>query len=348
MRLTAKTISVASLSVAVAALAIGLWLYWHGAYIALCLTNHDVSAAEREPYEKASLRLAEDMVHGNLNEVYSQTTADAKRTTTSAQLAALRQAYNRSMTTLVPLQVTHTYLLRSLSGAGNNRIVLCPAVASGTISRPEDQVFVAMKAGGEQAHIVVEGGSNNTTWNFVFWLMFEESAWRMQDLYFGPAVMFGRSASDYWAQAREQRGAGHMFNAAMLYAAAGGLAFRGPNFQLGIWREIQGEARNLRLPSELEGEAPYLWQFGSDSFRVLRVQPFFAGGETDLTIRTEVPSLNDAKRTDELNHALIRHLTNSYPELFDSFAAIVVEAVEPGGVRSYRTVAYGRKAPSGR
>ena len=83
-----------------------------------------------------------------------------------------------------------------------------------------------MKSGGEEAHVIVEGDtdSNKTTWNFEFWLMLEEGAWRMQSLYFGPAVMFGKSANDYWAQAREQRAVGHMFNAAVLYSAASGLA----------------------------------------------------------------------------------------------------------------------------
>lgn len=345
MRFTAKNISIATLSAAfAAALAIGLWSYWQGAYIASCLTNNDVSAREREPYEQASLRLAENMVRGNLNEVYSQTTAEAKKATTPAQLAALRQAYNQSMTTLVELRATHTYFLRSLSQTGINRMILCPAAKSGTISRPEDKIFVAMKGGVQETHVIVEGDSNNSTWNFVFWLTLEDGAWRMQSLHFGPVVMFGKSASDYWAQAREQHDAGHRFNAAMLYSAAGGLAFRGPNFQLGIWREIATEARNLRLPAELEGTAPYLWKFGTDSFRVLAVRPFFAGGETDLTIRIEVPKIDDSQ-PDELNRTLIRHLTTSYPELFDSFEAVVVEAVEAGGARSYRTVEYGHKKP---
>jgi hypothetical protein len=345
MQFTAKRILIAISAVAVVALAIGLWsFFWRGAYISVCLTNNDVSAPEREPYEKAGLRIAENMVLGNLEEVQSQTTTEAKGTMTSAQLATLRQAYNQAMTTLVPVQVTHTYFLRSLSGAGT-KLVLCPALASGAISRPEDKVFVAMKSGGEQAHIVVEGNSNNTTWTFVLWLMLEEGAWRMQSLFFGPAAMFGKSAGDYWGQAREQRDAGHTFNAAILYSAANGLAFRGPNFQLGIWREIQSETKNLRLPAELVGQAPYHWQFGTDSYRVLGVQPVFAGGETDLTIRIEVSNLNDAKLTDELNHGLIRHLTDSYPELFESFEAIVVQAVEPGGVRTYRTVEYGHKVP---
>jgi hypothetical protein len=347
MRFSAKKIFIATLSVAAAALAVGLWPYWPGVQIGVCLTNNDVSASEREPYEKAGLLLAENMISGNLKEVYSQATAEAKRTTTPAQLAALRQTYNQPMTALAPLRVTHTYFLRSLWGAGNNnsQTVLCPAVAGGIISRPEDKVFVAMKSGGEQAHVIVEGGDNNSTWSFAFWLMREEGVWRMQYQYFAPAVMFGKSASDYWAQAREQRDAGHTFNAVMLYAAASNLAFRGPNFRLGIWPEIEGEAKNLRLPAELEGKAPHLWRFGTDSFRVLRVQPFFAGGETVLRIQIEVPDVNDVKLTDEWNHALIGHLTNAYPEIFDSFDAIIAEADEAGGVRNYRTVEYGHRVP---
>jgi hypothetical protein len=249
------------------------------------------------------------------------------------------------MTKLGPLRVTHSYLLGHLAGADSNRIDLCPAAASGVISRPEDKVFVAMRAGVEQAYVIVEGDNNSSTWNFVFFLIHEDNAWRMQTLHFGPMVMFGKTATDYWTWAREQRDGGHIFNAAILYAAASNLTFRGPNLRLGISPEIENEAKKLRLPSELQGSAPFLWQFGADSFRVLKVGPFFAGGETDLSIRIEAAALTDDKLTDERNHTLIRYLTNAYTEIFDSFEAIVVEAVQYGNPRSYRTVEYGHKAP---
>lgn len=343
MRFAAK-ISIATLIIVAAAMAIGLWSYWP-TNIDICLTNGDLAAPEREPYEKTALHLAEDMVRGNLKEIYSQTTADAKRTIPLNQLAALLQAYSKPMAALAPLRITHSYFLRSSWGTGAEHVVLCPAVVSGTISRPEDKVFVSMKSSGEQAHVIVEGDGNAGTWNFVFWLMREEGVWRMQSLHFGPIAFSGKSATDYLTRAREQRDVGHMFNAAMLYLAASSLAFRGNNFQLGIGREIEADVKNLRFPPLLEGQTPYLWQFGKNSFRVLNVRPFFAGGETDLTIRVELPSLNDAKVIEAQSHALIGHLTNAYPEIFGSFDAIVVEAVEPNGVRSYRTVQYGHEVP---
>ena len=167
----------------------------------------------------------------------------------------------------------------------------------------------------------------------------------MEALHIDLAMILGKSASDYWAQAREQRRVGHMFNAAMFYTAADGLAFKGPNFQPGIWREIRAEAKNLSVPPELMGALPHLWKFGTDLYRVLQVQPYFGDGETDLAVRVEVPSVSDPKATDDLNYGLIRHLTDAYPELLDLFQAIVVQAEEPGGVRSYRTVQSSRKGP---
>jgi hypothetical protein len=346
---TAKKLSIAILSVAVAALAIGVWSYWHsGAYMAVCLPGNSVSAADRQPYEAVSLAIAKDMVRGNLTDVYSQVSADAKRVITPSQLAGLRQASGESMATLTSLRVTQTYFLRSIAGSESTVLVPCLALAAGGISRAEGQVFVALKTGGEQAHVIVEGddGKHNI-WNFVFWLILEDGAWRMHAVHFGPVVMLGKSADDYWADALDQQRLGHMFNAAMLYTAADSLAFKGLNFQPGVWRQIRGEAMNLSVPSELKGAPPHLWKFGADSYRVLQVLPYFAGGETDLTVKVEVPSVGDTKATDESNHVLVKHLTDAYPEVLESFQAIVVEAVEPGSgvVRSYRTVQYGRKGP---
>ena len=329
---TANKLLIAILSAAAAALAIGVWSYWpsrgtlaiggwrdwpNGAYMGVCLTNNDVSAADRQPYEAAGLAMAKDMVRGNLSDVYSQVSADAKSIVTLSQLAALRQVSGPSMTTLTFLRVTHTYFLQAITGGESTVTVLCPAVAAGTMSSPEDQVFVALKSSAKQAHVIVEGdGDKQSTWNFAFWLVLEDGVWRMRAVHFGPAVMFGKSASDYWADARDQRRLGHMFNAAMLYKAADGLASKGPNFQPGILREIEGDAKNLSVPPELKGAPPYLWKFGANSYRVLQVIPFFAGGETTLAVKVEVPSVGDNKATDESNHVLIRHLIDAYPEIF--------------------------------
>jgi hypothetical protein len=350
-RFTLKKLSIMILSAAAvaAALAILVWLKLPGGVrVGSCLTDNEVSAADRQPYEAVGLAIATDMVRGNLSDVYSRASTDLKRTVQPSQLAALRQAAGGSMATLTSLRVTHSYFLTSVAGVGSNLMVMCPAVATGNISKTEDQLLVASKPSGDQAHVLVAGDDGKrSTWNFVLWLVLEDGVWRMQALHFDPAVMFGKSASDYWADARDQQRLGHMFNAAMLYKAADGLASKGPNFQPGIRREIEGDAKNLSVPPELKGTPPYQWEFGPDSYRVLQVMPLFAGGETDLTVKVEVPSVGDNKATDESNHVLIRHFIDAYPEIFDSFQAIIAEAVEPGSgvVRSYRTVQYGPKGP---
>jgi hypothetical protein len=335
----AKKVSIAAFLIGAVALAAELWWSSYGR-LSLCLMDAEQI---REPYEQASLRLAQDMVRGNPDAVYSQGTAELKRVMTPVQVAAVHQAYGQVMATLGPLRVAHSYFLRSLAGANNN--------SNGTglcwvgLGAPEGKVSVAIKSGVKQAYVVVEGDIDRSTWGFVFSLMYEAKAWRMQNLHFGPMVVSGRTAVDYRTWAREQRDGGHIFNAVILYAAASNLAFRGPSLRLGISSEIENEAKNLRLPPELQGPAPFVWQFGTDSFRVRKVEPFFAGGETDLSIQVEVAALTDDKLTDERNRILIRHITNAYPEIFDSFEAIIVEAVQYDNPRSYRTVEYGHKAP---
>jgi hypothetical protein len=90
----AKKISIAAFLIAAGALATELWWYSHGGFVSLCLTNNDLSAKEREPYEQVGLRLAQDIVLGIMDTVYSQQTAEAKRATTVAQLAALHRTYD--------------------------------------------------------------------------------------------------------------------------------------------------------------------------------------------------------------------------------------------------------------
>ena len=155
-----------------------------------------------------------------------------------------------------------------------------------------------------------------------------------------PISAGGRSASDLWTQAREERGRGHAFNAAILFAAASELAFRGPNLQLGIWPEIQNEAKTLQLPAELQGRPPFTWRFGADAFRVDAIGHVRADGKAILLMRRTVDSLTDKKRIDDENFGLIHGIAARFPEHKDVFDTIVVDAIEPTGrvVRTLETV----------
>jgi hypothetical protein len=337
MRLTVKKLSIAAVLVVAGIVAVGLWSGIFGVSAGRCQTDDELPAAAREPYEQVALRFARNVVTADTSAAYAVFSAEAKQAIGAEQFAAAIRPMGQIFAGLTGLRVAHTYFLTS-AAVGSNRMVLCTAVAHGSVAQPEGKVLVAEKSIPEQAHVIVEGDSNNNTWTFVLWLVPEEGNWHVHSFHIVPSAAIGKSAADIWAMAREQRNRQHLFNAAILYAGASELAFRGPNFQLGIWPEIQNEAKALQLPHELQGQPPFVWQFPTGSYRVLRVGPLGVGGKMALMIRREVGSLNDNKSIDDQNRALIRDFTKLYPDYADVFNAIIIEAVEADGSRAFRTV----------
>ena len=125
---------------------------------------------------------------------------------------------------------------------------------------------------------------------------------------------------------------------AILYATANQLAYRGPNFSLGISQEIRRESEDLDLPTEIQGPAPFTWQFGNGTYKVLNISPIGVGGKIYLTITQETEPWPDDQAPERHNQALIAEFRQAFPEYAAVFAGLVVGAREPGGNRIYRTV----------
>lgn len=116
------------------------------------------------------------------------------------------------------------------------------------------------------------------------------------------------------------------------------LAFRGPDFQLGIEPEIKKEMSSLQVPSELQGNPPFAWKFADDNFKILTVGPIGVGGKIYLTINQEVAPWAADQEADKRNRALISDFISTVPEYTNAFAGLVVGAIEAGGHRGFRTV----------
>jgi hypothetical protein len=172
---------------------------------------------------------------------------------------------------------------------------------------------------------------------FTLWLIAEQE-WRVEYFQITPSSMVGKTASDMWALARKEQNSKHMFNAAVLYATANQLAYRGPNYQLGIDPEIKKEMSKLQVPRELQGNPPFAWKFGDDSFKIVNVSPIGVGGKIYLTITQEIAPWGAEQDADQRNRVLILDFIRAVPEYVSVFAGLVVGASEAGGHRLFRTV----------
>jgi hypothetical protein len=276
------------------------------------------------------LTFVQTILGANPEAAYATFTSEAKQFVSRDQfLSIVRQAIQPAGP-LENLHVAETHHVEIGTGAPNR--VIC-----GSLGRPEDWVAVAAKPVAKQAHLIIAGKTKNNDFAFVLWLI-REKDWRVEHFHFITINMSGKSAQDIWNLARDQQRRNNNFNAAVLYAAARGLAYRGPSFQLGIMPKIESEMMDVPSPPELKGQAPFTWRFGNAAFKILQVGPIGVAGKIYLTITQEIAPWADNHEADQRNRELISEFTRAFPEYSDAFAGLVVGASERGGNRLYRTV----------
>lgn len=309
-----------------------------------CETDDEVAAKDRKPVEQAALRFAEDLRAARVSEAYEQLTKDLKKQAPAERVYEAVRPLMLYLKSLNTLSIAHSYAVTS-SGWKTDHTVFCSAVARGSTKELQDKVFVSARPVPKQVHVIFEGKApNNAVW-IVLWLRPDPTDWMIQGFHVTATTIVGKSAADLVAMAREQSRQGHIFNAAILLSGASELAYRGRYLELGTWREIQKELKDLPLPEELRGKPPFNWQFGTNSFRILTVRAVGVDGKLALLLYRETNSADDAKSVDDENRLLIQEFAKSQRDYAKVFDVIVVEAVEPRSKKTFRTVEDTRKSP---
>lgn len=301
-------------------------------FTASCHTDDEIPAKDRAAADQVAMQFVQAALGPDPASAYSIFTPDAKTDLTSEKFVTLFKQSVQPRGPFNNVRVAHTYFAK-VSGGTQPQQVIC-----GTISSPKTWVAVTAKPGPAQAHVIVEAETFNNTWAFVLWLMPDQESWRIQYVQTVPTAMVGKSSEDLQNMAEAEKKKNHIFNAYILYAAAIQFTGRGPFFQLGNQPEIQKNFSALQPPHELQGPAPFTWQFGQASFKVLNVGALGVNKKIYLNIDQELEPWAADKDVDAKNHELISAFAKAYPEYTDAFSGLVVRAHERGGPRGFGTV----------
>jgi hypothetical protein len=308
-------------------------------FAASCGTDDEILSKDRVAANQLAVEFVQNALGPNPEGAYSVFTADAKGNLSSEKFVAMFKQGIQKMGPFKNVQVAHTYLAKVTGGSQEQRVVC------GNLSSPKGWVAVNVKPGPAQAHVIVEAQTLDNTWAFVLWLLPEQGIWRVQYMQMMASAMVGKTAEDLQRMAELERKKNHNFNTYILYATALQLAARGPFFQLGIQQEIQSGSENLKVPNDLQGQPPFVWQFGQFSFKVLNVGAIGVGQRLYLQVDHEIEPWSNDKDADKINNDLISGFAKGYPEYKDVFAGLVVRAHERGGNRGFGTVLENDAAP---
>lgn len=306
-------------------------------FVTTCAADGEASTKERETVDQLALQFVQNALGPDPSTAYAAFTSDAREKVPSQQFVAAFQNAIKPMGPFKDLRAEHTYIAKVTGGNQEQRVVC------GNIAKPEGWVAVSVKPGPAEAYVIVEGETVNNTVVFVVWLIPEQGKWHVQYVQYAVAKMVGKSAEDLRNMAEVENQKRHDFNAFVLYTAALQLADRGPFLQLGIRTELEKKIGQIERPTKLQGQLPFVWNFGKSTFTVLNVGPMGIGRNIYLLLDHEIEPWTEDKEAEAKNRNLIAAFAQSNPEYKEAFAGLIVRAHERGGTRGFGTVEENQK-----
>jgi hypothetical protein len=292
-----------------------------------CLVDGQVPADLRAAVETEGLGFVRAILAGDTAAAYDSFTAETKTHLPLDRFTEMAAQAQQSFRGITGLHVAHVYMPSEV-GPGAERRIACGSAVDG--------VRVTARAGVRQAHLLIEGDTGGNGVGFVLWLL-QGQTWQVQNLYLGMSEMAGRSAADIWHLARVQAKRQHAFNAALLYAAAGTLAERGPDLELGFAPALRQEIAQVKPPHALQGQSTLSWHLGDKVYAILAVGPVGIHSKLYLMINWQSANWADDAEAEARNRLLMTDFARVFPEYVDVFAGVIVSALAEDSDRGYRS-----------
>jgi len=298
----------------------------------LCRVDDEIAHARRAALDDAALTFVRAALGPEPQKAYAMMATEAQSTTSAKALGEQMGALNKTSGAFENLHVVHTYLVTDVGGDAPQTRTICGTLAD------DKWVAVASRPGADQAHVVVGAQTKNNDWAFTLWLTRAGSEWRVLNFHVGVSGIVGHTPEALVGLARQEREAGHPFNAAIVLATAQGLVNRGPAFQLGVVPAAQAEVQKLQLPAELQGKPPFTWTMQGQSYTVADAGLIGVGKEIGILIVLPQTTWTDEHDVDAKNRAFINAFIATHPDYSRVFNFIVARAVKPDNSSGFATV----------
>jgi len=296
-----------------------------------CAEDSHIGEAKRKALNSAAINFVEAFLGPDPSTGFAALSKEGQQGVTLEQFTAQAHAIREQLQP-TDLRTQHVYVL-NISGKSKGRVICAT-----DLKKADGWESLATINVPEQAYVVMSAQARNNSLAVTIWLVPERVGWKVQSFWINISTLADQGPMQLWETARKQKELGHKFNAMLLYAAAGQVANRGPNFQLGITQSISEDMAGLDGPAEIRGEAPFVWKDGNTTWKVLNVGPIAIGGKIYVVISHEVSPWESDNEVDGWNKELLAYVKNRFPECSEVFAGLVARAHERGSNRGYGTV----------
>ena len=306
-----------------------------------CASNDEIQVVERRAVDAAALSFVTTAFESDPEIGYAVMTSEARSSMTSSAFVAGIRAATQQAGKFRNVKVDRTYLVET-SGIGSVGRAICGVL------KDNQWVSVAIKPGLKQAHVTIAAQTLNNDWQLSVWLLPEGNDWKVHNLHVGVSSLAGQSAEAIFQLARRERGAGHTFNAMMLYVALRNLIYRGPFFQLGLTQTVDEDYRGFKPPPEAEGEPPYTWTMNGTAYTVGHVSIVAIEGKLGLVFALPQREWKGDSEADKSNCQFLTAFVATHPEHDRVFGFLVARAGKPDGSGGFGTVYQVGKGFTGR
>ena len=293
-----------------------------------CLTQSQMSAAQREGLRQTAMTLAQDVQEGNTAAVQRLTIAavasqfgpissSIQGVSSSIQHATLTvdQLYLLDATDLKSAQDTQFFCGLALS-------TLTVVISIPNLPPGEYALAVTHATGVKNPHALTtvlenEGGSSGAP------------AWKLAGFFTRPMTMGGQDGVWFWKQARDYAAKQQNWNAYFYYQTAEFLLapvdfLTSPNLQ-----KLQREAQKVK-PGGLPGTEPMSLAYNGQTYNVTNLHTGELAGQLDLIVSYQGTPNQDPVAARAQVTAVMRGLLQQHPELRSAFHGLWVYARTPG------------------
>jgi hypothetical protein len=302
-----------------------------GVHATDCAQDNEIASSRRDAIDDTATAFVKAALGHNPASAYAMMTSAAKTSVPADKFIAFLKQMNETSGPFKNTRVLHTYYIES-AGTGPDARAICGKVAG------DDWVSVQVKPGLSQAHVLIASSTANNGWALTLWLLPAGDGWQVQYFNMSVSAISGLTPDMLLARARQERDAGHAFNAAMLYTGVQGTIDRGPAFQLGIDQALHADLHNFTAPADLAGDPPFVWNMNGADYNVGQVTIIGIAGKLGLVFMLPQTEWSGEQDSDAKNRAFITAFIATHPDYSRVFAFLVARALKPDNSGGYGTV----------
>jgi|SRR5215469_5800950 len=300
-----------------------------------CQTGNDMDAPLRTAITNAAQRYFDMSVKGDLASLRQNAIPSL-----ASDFAGVENTIKERQQDLSGAQPTvkSSFLLNAEDSTSNQHAEFWCGVfnRNGQTANSAAFVFEGLPPGN---YAVILMDANSPKGRTMFSLILQQTGndWKLGGLYIKPAQFSGHDSEWFLNQARQYKAKGQMHNAWFYYLEARNLASPLPFMSTLASDTLYDECQTVK-PTDLpaQGKTATLTS-PNTTYKLTAVFPEVVGNDLDLIVRYESANVSNTNVAYQENINVMKALVARFPEVRDTFAAVVARAVDTSG-RDYGTL----------